>query len=95
MTRTASPTPKKVPAKTSPTGNSKTKNNTINFYEALRHVQTLGARATKLEWNNQKIYMAMNGDTLSIMLEDGLYHPLLVTTGDIIGTDWVMLDPLR
>ena len=48
-----------------------------------------GVNVTKLEWDNVNIYLTMDEEKLMIKLEDGLLHPLIVSTGDMSGEDWV------
>ena len=60
----------------------------FNFRVAIRELLS-GVNVTKLEWDNVDIYLTMNDEKLMIKLEDGLLHPLIVSTGDMAGTDWV------
>jgi hypothetical protein len=48
-----------------------------------------GHKVTKLEWGNPNIVVYLDG-RLRIDLEDGT-HDLLVSQGDMIGTDWVIV----
>lgn len=62
----------------------------MSFFDALPAV-LIGKNITKLEWNDNMIYVKLDGGQLKIMLEDGLLHPLIVSEGDLRGTDWVVL----
>ncbi len=64
----------------------------MNFFDALRKVQD-GKCVTRQEWNDENIYVHMNGANLVIKLPDGLDHPLLVTDGDMSGEDWRVIVP--
>ena len=76
------PTPAKTPTESKP-GN-------MTFPEAMSAVLA-GAKVTKLEWGNDKIYLFLDG-TLNIMKEDGTVNTLIVSDGDMLGTDWVVVD---
>lgn len=97
MPRTASPTPKRKSEEnaapvTSPfvkVGEESIP--TMDFYQALRHVTVDRGYVTKLEWNNPKIFMGINGDMLCLYKEDNLFHPFLLRDVDITGTDWVFI----
>lgn len=64
---------------------------TLDFPAAMQAVKE-GKNVTKLEWNNPNILVCLNGGRLRIKLEDGLFHDLLVSDGDILGEDWVVLE---
>ena len=76
------PTPTKTPTTSTP-GN-------MTFPEAMSAV-LMGTKVTKLEWGNDKIYLFLDG-TLNIMKEDGTVNTLIVSDGDMLGTDWVVVD---
>ena len=48
-----------------------------------------GQRVTRLEWNDPNIYVFLSG-YLRIRLASG-DHDLIVSTGDMLGTDWVVV----
>lgn len=64
--------------------------NAMDFPGAIREV-TNGKAVTKLEWDNPKIYVKLVSEKLMIMMEDGLYHPLILNLGDLTGEDWVVI----
>lgn len=78
---TTSPTPKKQ-------GNEL---QTMDFYQALRLVMEKDGYATKLEWNNPNVFIAMDGGYLCVHNEDNKFHHLLLRDVDITGEDWVYL----
>lgn len=59
----------------------------MDFMAALKVVID-GGRVTRLEWDNQGTYMFLWGGFLSIH-QDGKTSRLLVSDGDLLGTDWV------
>ncbi len=78
-----SPLPKTSPKKES--------DKTFDFYEALAHVAA-GKSITKLEWKDESIFLKLVDGRLCIYKEDKLFHPLIVTDGDMIGLDWVVIE---
>ena len=62
----------------------------FNFPEAMRELLQ-GVKVTKLEWDNDNIYLTIYNGFLMIKLEDGLLHQLIVSEGDMQGVDWVVL----
>lgn len=62
----------------------------MDFPMALRQVM-IGKKITKLEWGNPKIYVRMKDGFLTIRKEDGRFHSLLISDGDIFGEDWVVV----
>ena len=62
---------------------------TMDFPNAIRAV-TDGAKVTKLEWDNPDVIVWLEG-RLKIKLADNTIHDLIVTDGDMIGEDWVII----
>jgi hypothetical protein len=63
----------------------------LDFPTALAEV-ILTRHLTRLEWNNKEIYIALRDGFLMIrVIEDGSFHPLLVTDGDMLAKDWVVI----
>ena len=62
---------------------------TSTFFVALAAI-TSGAKATKLEWGDKSIYVLLRNSRLQIH-RDGNFFDLIVTEGDLIGRDWVLL----
>ena len=63
----------------------------MNFSSAIREIID-GKKVTKLEWNNQSIYIFLSEGLLKIKKEDGVVASLLVSEADMVGTDWVVID---
>lgn len=68
------------------------KSSGLSLYLALRHVEQ-GERITKLEWNDPSIYGVLHAGRLRIHLKDGLLHDWIISDGDLVGTDWVVVNP--
>ena len=66
-------------------------NRSYNFYDVLRKVFEENVSATRQEWNMPHVYIKMHNSKLCIYNEDKIFHPLIVTDGDIAGTDWVLI----
>jgi len=66
----------------------------MNFSSAIREIIE-GRKVTKLEWNNQAIYIFLSEGLLKIKKADGVVASLLVSEADMIGTDWVSIDEPR
>lgn len=62
---------------------------TMSFYEALQQCE-LGKKITRLEWGSNDEYGFMNQDQLSIHTK-GKDHLWIVSKGDMINSDWVIL----
>lgn len=62
----------------------------MDFPNAIRQILS-GERVTKLEWNNQDIYLLLFQGFLSIRKADGSVTQLLVSEADMVGEDWVKL----
>lgn len=63
---------------------------TLDFPDALRAVMG-GKSITKQEWDNPEIKVALHALHLSIIRDKG-WQDLIVTDGDLFGTDWVVID---
>ena len=63
---------------------------TIDFYEALKKVGQ-GRKITKLEWDNIQIYGLLQHGTLMIHKADNKIYQWILSEGDLIGTDWIIL----
>ena len=65
--------------------------NELSFSQALRYlVENQGGKVTKLEWNDQSIWLEMRNARLHIHNDSG-YHTLIVSEGDILGLDYIIL----
>ena len=61
----------------------------LDFPDAMRAVAG-GSKVTKLEWDNPEIVVWLD-EHLRIKLADGIIHDLIVSDGDMIGEDWVIV----
>ena len=62
----------------------------MDLFDALRAVRD-GHKITALGWGNPKIYGMLQDIRLMILLEDGLLHPWIISEGDMLRTDWVIV----
>jgi hypothetical protein len=64
----------------------------MTFGKALKEVAA-GKKIRRVEWLKDGTYLALDPkDQLSIFkTEDKKLHPLIVTSGDILGEDWVII----
>jgi len=63
----------------------------MTFPEAMQAVLD-GKTVTKLEWNDpENEYACIHEETFLLHLADG-WHKWTVNTGDVLGTDWVVVD---
>ncbi len=64
---------------------------TMTFASCLDRLM-LGERCRKLEWKDTEVYIILQDEKLMIYKTDTKkLHPLVVSTGDIVGTDWVVV----
>jgi len=69
----------------------KEKSRTMTFSQALMRLMG-GSKVRRLEWEDQAIYLVMKDERLMIFkTDDKQLHPLIVSSGDISGTDWVVV----
>lgn len=62
----------------------------LNFFDALKAVLD-NKRITKAEWENKEIYGWLDTDVLKIHMQDNKDHNWIISEGDLIGTDWIVL----
>lgn len=61
----------------------------MNFFDAMK--QTIdGKKVTRLAWETNTTFLFMVGNILHISI-NGAHHNLIVSTGDITATDWIVL----
>ena len=63
----------------------------LSFYTALKALAK-GAKITKLEWENKKVYGLMHNGLVTLRKDDGNLYTWLISDGDISGTDWIIID---
>ena len=61
----------------------------LTFFQALEAV-TLGARITKIEWQDETCYGLLRAGRLALHKSDG-FHDWIISDGDLQGTDWIVL----
>lgn len=61
----------------------------MTFSQAL-HAVLAHKKVTRLDWNNPQEYLLMQDNFLRIHKE-GLIHNLIVSEGDMLGIDWVIV----
>lgn len=67
----------------------------MDFGEAMRAVVE-GKRVRRLEWNDEGVYVFLLNDKLHIFnTEEKKAHPLLISSGDILGDDWVVANVMK
>uniref|UniRef100_A0A6M3IMV9 Thoeris anti-defense 2-like domain-containing protein n=1 Tax=viral metagenome TaxID=1070528 RepID=A0A6M3IMV9_9ZZZZ len=63
----------------------------MTFAEAIESL-IIGRRLKRLEWPDDGTYIVMANERLSIFKpEDKMVHPLIVSLGDMMGEDWVVI----
>lgn len=62
----------------------------MDFPNALREVID-GRKVTRLGWGNKDVYVFLRDGFLSIRKADGTFSRLLVSDGDLLGLDWVIV----
>ena len=61
----------------------------LTFPQAMEAVAR-GERLTKLEWNDRDTYIHLSEGHLKIHKSDGGNFDLIVSDGDLTGTDWLV-----
>lgn len=62
----------------------------MNFYDALEGLAG-GKKITKLEWNNAEFYGILSETHLKLHRPDGKLYDWVLTDGDMVGTDWIII----
>ena len=63
----------------------------MNFGDALLSAAD-NNKIRRLEWEDKDVYLTFHEEQLMIFLtEDKKLHPLIVSTGDALGEDWVIV----
>ena len=63
---------------------------TMDFPNALYKVMNKG-KITRLEWGNPNLYVLLKDGFLMHRKADGSFDQLLVSDGDMMGEDWVVV----
>ncbi len=77
---------------TSPRTSPQVKSNgTMTFTSCLNKLM-LGERCRRLAWEDDGIYVVIQDEKLKIFnTDDKILHPLIISAGDISGTDWIIV----
>ena len=62
----------------------------LTFPQALNQVID-GKKITKSEWNNSDFFILLREGKLELHKPDGKFYDLIISEGDLIGIDWVVL----
>ena len=62
----------------------------LTFSKALDELMA-GKKVRRLDWADGNIHLKVVDEKLSIFLADKQYHPLIVSIGDLIADDWVVV----
>jgi len=62
----------------------------LNFYQALEKVVE-GKRITRLDWGDAEYWGFLHDDKLMLRKPDGKLHEWIVSLGDLVGDDWVVI----
>jgi hypothetical protein len=63
----------------------------MDFPNALREVIG-GLQITKLEWNNKNIYGLLENGKLMLHKDDNKMYQWIISEGDLLGEDWVVVE---
>jgi hypothetical protein len=61
-----------------------------DFPEAMRQVIN-GQKITKTEWGDNEYYGCLHEGRLKLHKPDGIFYPWILSEGDLVGTDWLVL----
>ena len=82
----------KASLSSSPSAETFFKEKTMDFGSALEKAVE-GKKVRRLEWEDKGIYLIFKNDQLMIFLtKDNMLHGLIVSLGDVLGTDWVVVE---
>jgi len=62
----------------------------MGFAEAIDEVRR-GKKITKIEWGNVNLYGFLNEARLRLHKADGTLNDWIISEGDIIGNDWMVV----
>jgi len=67
----------------------------MSFGDTMKEILN-GRQVRRLAWEDKKVRLALVDDKLRIFkTEDSMFHPLIISTGDIAGEDWVVTEEIR
>lgn len=62
----------------------------MDFYDAIRQVIS-GKSVARMEWKERGYFLQIVDGRLKIHKPDGKFYDLIVTDGDILGEDWMLV----
>lgn len=62
----------------------------VDFPEAMRAV-IAGNKVSKLEWGDDEVYGLLKDGFLKLHKGDGSFHQWIISDGDLLGLDWVII----
>jgi hypothetical protein len=84
--------PQPTPRTTKDIGKVREKRANMSFLNALACVNH-GDIVTSESWGNEDFHIRMNKGQMVVKLEDGLYHPMIVSQEDFDRDDWYVVGP--
>lgn len=76
---------------TSPVPTKKNVRRLLNFYEALKEVAD-GKMIFRIDWQSEGVWGLIYNETLALKKSDGKYYSWVVSLGDMLAEDWVVLE---
>jgi hypothetical protein len=68
---------------------------TMDFTKAVDRLLD-GDKVRRQEWSDDGTYIIIDDEKIKIFTpEDKGLHPLVVSTGDLLGTDWVVVPKMK
>ncbi len=81
----------KLSSQMSPRSVIEESNKTMDFASCLERL-LLGDRCRRLGWEDEEVYITIwNEQVMIYKTDDKKVHPMIVSTGDIVGMDWVVV----
>lgn len=62
----------------------------MDFPSAIRML-ILGSKIFRVEWQDKEFYGIMKDGFLMLHKPDGAFHQWIVSEGDLVGTDWIVI----
>ena len=62
----------------------------MNFSSAINMVVN-GKKISKLEWNNREEYGVLKDGFLMLHKPDDQFYKWIISEGDLMGTDWIVI----
>jgi len=63
---------------------------TLDFPEAIKQVID-GKKIFKLDWKDKEFYGVLRNGQLVLHKADGKFYAWIISEGDLLGTDWVVI----